>query len=103
MKMISIAKDFTDTPAGRFGDYSGSKFRDSLLIPALQDNDTVIVDLSDVIGFGSSFLEEAFGGLIRGGFTEDELKKSLKITGGLSVYASRIWQYISDAERRRRE
>lgn len=101
MKMISIARDFSDTPAGRTkGAFTGEAFRESLLMPALREHEKVVVDLSDVVGFGSSFLEEAFGGLIRQGFTLKDLESRLVVQGGLEVYVQRIWQYIRDEAKR---
>jgi hypothetical protein len=69
-KTINLAKDFHRAPAGRFlddGDYSGQRFREEYLVPALQDQnvDQVEIILDDLEGIGSSFWEEAFGGLIR--------------------------------------
>lgn len=67
MKTINIADDFSRFPAGRFredGDASGAAFRD-LLEAALQNAEKVEVVFDGVAGFGSSFLEEAFGGLVR--------------------------------------
>lgn len=66
--IINIAKDFSRLPCGRFktdGPYSAEEFRDNLLIPALNQNKKVTVLLDETRGYGSSFLEEAFGGLIR--------------------------------------
>jgi hypothetical protein len=63
---IKIA-DFTIRPGGRYredGPYSGEEFRETILIPALEKGD-VVVDLSDLEGVGSSFLEEIFGGIVR--------------------------------------
>ncbi|MCL6262758.1 STAS-like domain-containing protein [Craterilacuibacter sp. RT1T] len=101
MKIIYIARDFTDTPGGREkGAFTGVMFRENLLIPALRDHSKVIVDLSDVIGFGSSFLEESFGGLIRAGFSLKDLKNKLVIQGGLPVESNRIWEYIQNEANR---
>lgn len=66
--VISIAKDFSRVPAGRYledGDFSGTKFRQDLLAPALRNHEHVKVVFDGVAGLGSSFLEEAFGGLVR--------------------------------------
>ena len=63
---IVIGRDFTRTPIGRYvsdGVLSGEVFREKKLIPALKEFDRVTVDLAGVVGYGSSFLEEAFGGL----------------------------------------
>ena len=65
---IVIAETFSPYPAGRFtddGDFNGTTFRREHLVPALRDFDRVEVVFDGVAGFGSSFLEEAFGGLIR--------------------------------------
>jgi len=74
MKTVRVA-DFTNYPGPRYeelGDGSGEEFREKYLWPAFQQDKDLVVDLDDVAGYGSSFLEEAFGGLIR----EHELKKS---------------------------
>lgn len=72
MVEINIAKDYTKTPGGRFkkdGKFSGEEFRNNYLEPkyleALKNNDVLNIDLDGGYGYGSSFLEEAFGGLIR--------------------------------------
>src|SRR5262245_24725002 len=65
---INIAKDYSRYPAGRFrtdGPYSGERFREDVLVPALQRTNIVQVELDGTAGYGSSFLEEAFGGLVR--------------------------------------
>lgn len=65
---IVIGKDFSDTPGGRYpadGPWNGQKFREECLIPALRTHDKVVVDVSGVEGYGSSFLEEVFGGIVR--------------------------------------
>lgn len=67
-KKISVANDFSKVPAGRFysdGPASGQAFREDLLVPALQSSATVVVNLDNTEGYGSSFLEEVFGGLVR--------------------------------------
>ena len=101
-KMIYIAKDYSDTPAGRYvtdGSFSGERFRDEFLYPALQKNDHVDVNLDGALGYGSSFLEEAFGGLIREkGMGLDEIRLKLTIISSRVLYKSRIWQYLDDAE-----
>lgn len=68
MKTITIARDFSKFPAGRFredGKASGAAFRDDLLVAPLCKAEKVVVVFDGVAGFGSSFLEEAFGGLVR--------------------------------------
>lgn len=77
MTTINVANDFSKYPAGRFksdGPFSGESFRDKILIPALKkDNATIEIDLDGARGYGSSFLEEAFGGTVRKGFSPESL------------------------------
>ena len=81
--IINVARQFSPEPAGRVpadGDFNGQRFRNELLIPLLQKREHVIVDFDGTEGYGSSFLDEAFGGLVRDGyFTESELRELLKI------------------------
>lgn len=69
---IQVAKQFSPTPGARYrddGDWSGQQFREELLEPAYREvartGGRVIVNLDDCEGFATSFLEEAFGGLVR--------------------------------------
>ena len=69
---IDIVKEFTDKPGARYesqGSNSGEKFRDTILYPkfleSLNKNEELVVDLDGGYGYGSSFLEESFGGLVR--------------------------------------
>ena len=69
---INICKDYTDTPGGRYisqGDFSGQDFRNKILEPkyieAVKKGEKLKIDMDGGYGYGSSFLEEAFGGLIR--------------------------------------
>lgn len=83
MIIINIAKDFTDAPGGRNisdGEYSGEKFRTDILEPAFEKKDAIIkVELDGTFGFPPSFLEEAFGGLVRTNrWTKDEILKRLE-------------------------
>lgn len=98
--VISVALDFSPSPAGRFerdGPYPGAVFRDTLLVPALQTHDQVVVELDGTAGMGSSFLEEAFGGLVRMGFSEIDLRNRLQIRSSRKSYEERIWGYIVNA------
>lgn len=102
-KHINIATQYTRSPAGRFrsdGPFSGERFRDELLLPAFKDSaDLVEVNLQGVLGFGSSFLEEAFGGIVRHGFIgRDELINRLIIRSDVNTYERRIKKYINDAK-----
>jgi|SRR5690606_20761583 len=71
--MISIkVLDFTEFPGPRhehIGEFSGERFRKEFLIKAIEKHgiENIQVDLDGTAGYGSSFLEEAFGGLVRSG------------------------------------
>lgn len=81
--MLAIASDFSPTPGGRYrqhGPWSGEQFRDDYLVPALQSARHVTVLLDDTAGYAGSFLEEAFGGLVRvRGFALPDLRQRLTI------------------------
>lgn len=103
---ISVYEDFSDDPFGRFatdgdpeyGDFSGSRFREEFLKPALQKHSKVHVDLNRN-HYGSSFLEESFGGLVRKGyFTAEDLAKRLSVSHNLESYVKNVWNYINRAE-----
>lgn len=110
IKVISIAKDFSEYPAGRYrddGEASGEAFRDDILVPALKDEKyaKVKVILDGVAGFGSSFLEEAFGGLVRNhGIDPSVLDRHLEIStdeDDLKDYVSLSRKYIREAAARK--
>ena len=107
-KVIHVANDFYPRPSGRYkrdGDYTGQVFREELLMPNLDKikfyggHDVLIVDFSNVTMAGSSFLEEAFGGLVRTGkYSKDFLRKALIIKSDRRpVIVERIQRYISEA------
>jgi hypothetical protein len=69
---LVISRDFSATPGSRYiieGDFSGEALRKEILTNMLQsaidDNTKLFIDLDGTSGYGTSFLEEAFGGLIR--------------------------------------
>ena len=100
-RRISVVADFSDEPFGRFpsdGPNNATRFREEILVPALRRYDQVIVDLNGAF-FGSSFLEEAFGGMVRfGQFRQHELRKKLEILHNLEIYVRASWRYIKLAE-----
>ena len=101
MKFISIGKDFSRAPIGRYksdGAFSGEVFREDILKPALDSYQVIEIKIDDVEGYGSSFLDEAFGGLIRvHSFTKEELLNRIQIKYELpefEVYQKLITKYI---------
>ena len=104
-KNISIAKDFSEFPGGRFikqGSTSGEAFRERILKPSLEKYGKVFVNIDGVEGYGSSFLEEAFGGIVRKKYMSlDELKAKLEIVSedeAYHHYVPVIWGYINRAK-----
>ncbi len=99
---IDIAKDFSRFPAGRFrtdGRYSGERFREEFLVPALKKRGTVTIIMDGVSGYGPSFLEEVFGGLVRAeGFVDKaKLLSRLKLVTSRSNRGALVRDAISNA------
>jgi len=98
---IHIAKDFSKHPAGRFfedGPFSGQKFRDELLIPLLnsiESDDKFTIYLDGTRGYGSSFLEEAFGGVVRK--LGANVQKKLHFISQRPSLLKEITEYMQDA------
>ncbi|WP_300746945.1 STAS-like domain-containing protein [Pseudomonas sp.] len=74
MKKILVT-DFSEFPGPRYinlGPDSGELFRKTILLPEIEaNNGEIIVVLDGAFGYGSSFLDEAFGGLIRDGVPKE--------------------------------
>ncbi len=108
MEVLDIAKQFSKFPGGRYrkhGKFSGEEFRDTLLVPSLRNaiarGTKLAVRIDGVRGFGSSFLEEAFGGLIRkSGMNEQDVLRHLEIQMSdvrFQIYKSLVDRYIHEA------
>lgn len=94
---LSIARDFSRYPAGRFksdGPYSGEKFRDDFLVPAMETGELMTIDLDGVRGFGSSFLEEAFGGLVRNGYSSEKVLRTFTFVSSDPSLKVEIEDYV---------
>lgn len=94
--IVSIANDFSPSPAGRTsadGPFNAERFRDSVLLPALQkavaNHDKVVVLLDDAYSYSSSFLEEVFGGIVRKrALDAGTLRDTLEIRTNSPIYES---------------
>ncbi|SMX44475.1 hypothetical protein OCA8868_03155 [Octadecabacter ascidiaceicola] len=108
---IDIAAQFSRHPSGRVeadGPDNGERFRNELLAPVLLkaldrgENQKVVVDIDGCRSFGSSFLEEAFGGLSRlPSFPFAEALEILSIRSAkphLQIYRDAILEYLADAK-----
>lgn len=105
-KVFCVKESFSKTPGPRYmkeGEYSGELFRESLLYSAVKnaiDNeDTLLIDLDGTSGYGTSFLEEAFGGLIRKNkLSYEAIERTIKIKSEEEDYlVDDIKQYLKDA------
>ena len=105
---IKIASDFTTAPGPRNiseGKFSGEQFRKDILLPKVREacamKCLLTIDLDGTSGYGTSFLEESFGGLIR----EDNL--NLATLDSVLRFVSKeepdllgeIREYMEDAEK----
>ncbi len=109
MIKLTICTDFSDTPGGRFiaeGDYSGELFRDSVLIKRFEDaeehNDILEINFDGCYGIGTSFLEEAFGGLVRKYHKQGVLKRLRLISTEDETIPGNIKRYVEEAEEKDR-
>lgn len=104
MKFINVAKDFSKTPFGRFssdGPNNGEKFRKDHLVSAFcgSDSEQVLVDFDGIaLVIGSSFLEEAFGGLVRlENLEKSNILNRLVIKAKTPIYEIQIRKFIKAA------
>lgn len=105
---IEVAKDFSRTPGPRFrrlGRFSGEAFRAEIerALSTAAPNEVVEVWLDGTAGYGSSFLEEAFAGIVRHRlYSPEDLRRRLKIkakTPLYETYAREARSYFEDALR----
>lgn len=98
---LNVAREFSRFPAGRFrsdGPWSGQKFREDVLVPALKEHVPVDIELDGTAGYGSSFLEEAFGGAVRElRLSRAEADRLIQLRSDDSSLLEEIKLYIADA------
>jgi hypothetical protein len=109
-KTLRVWEEFSSTPGPRYpneGKFCGQDFREKVLLPALQaainNNYTLVVDLDQTAGYGTSFLEESFGGLIRNNQLKiDDINKHLRIkSDDEPELKDEIDKYLKDAAKHR--
>ena len=80
---LNITKEFSSTPGGRYktqGSFSGEEFRDGLLktkYNSLKNGEKLTINFDGGYGYGTGFLEESFGGLVRDGYDGKELLENI--------------------------
>ena len=96
---INVAKDFSRYPSGRYVEdsrFSGQRFRNDFLIPSLRNYDCVIVEIDGTLGYGSSFLDEAFGELRRANiFSPEQIRDKLIVRTENSILKTEVSQFLS--------
>jgi hypothetical protein len=108
---IKISKDFSYAPGPRYkreGENSGEKFREEVLLRAVQEairtNQKLTIDLDGAAGYGRSFLEESFGGLIRvDHLNYDAIMKVLEVVSKEQPFwRIKILEYLKEAHEHQR-
>ena len=104
-KKYSIAKEYSRYPGPRYewqGERSGQHFLETVLLDmfdeAVSSGEVLEINLDCTVGYGSSFLEEAFGGLVR---KRDKslVKKHLSFVSEEEEYLiDEINEYIDSAD-----
>jgi hypothetical protein len=101
---LLISTEFSRTPGPRKrveGEFSGEEFLEILLEPryrtATESGIKLLVNLDGAVGYPTSFLEEAFGGLARK-FPRAQVEKTLEFVCNDEPYLEdQIRKYIREA------
>jgi hypothetical protein len=111
---IHLAADFSRYLGGRYrtdGPWSGQQFRDDMLVPRFDEAHAqgakLVIVLEGLAAVPSSFLEEAFGGLlrVRENLSLGDVESTLEITAAepeLLPFARLAQNYMRSEDRRRR-
>ena len=103
---INISDEFSNTPGPRYrieGNFSGEQFREEVLMPAFTEAEEkdlrIIINLDGAAGYGTSFLEEVFGGLARTKGVDEVLRKIEIVSEEEPYLKEDIEAYIKDAQK----
>lgn len=106
IRTVYIAKEFSREPFGRDekdGPYNGKAFREKFLKPSLNKGEKIILNFDGAEGYGSSFLDHAFAGLIRDGYTFSTVKELIEfISEDDPSVIDEINEYLEDEHHRSR-
>jgi len=106
---LNIGADFSLDPAGRYyadGPASGEQFRELVLKPLLEKlgkSEKLLITLDDgVESYGSSFISEGFGGIVKYGYmSSEELLSRLEFIYSdedYEFFEGRIREIVSEAK-----
>jgi len=103
--IINIAKEYSSTPGARYitdGPFSGEDFRDNFLEEkykqCIKNNEKLTINFDGGYGYGTSFLEESFGGLVRKGYDGKQmLEIMIFISDEEPELINKVQKYIKDA------
>jgi hypothetical protein len=105
--LIKVADDFSEIPGPRFprqGDHSGQEFYVDILYPryklAVELGERLSIDLNDVEGYATGFLDESFGHLARVFGTAD-LDKTLQLIVDDRTVKDDVQEYIDAGDSHR--
>lgn len=101
MVTINIASEFSPAPGARFrtdGPFSGQEFREDFLEKYFdgtdRTNSKIQIVLDGAVGYATSFLDEAFGGLARK-YGKRQVKKRLGfVSVNVPILLEEINRYI---------
>ncbi|MCB5412179.1 STAS-like domain-containing protein [Pseudogemmobacter faecipullorum] len=102
---IHVGRDFHDAPGGRYvedGPGNATDFRNKFLLPVLTSGGRAEIELDGVPGLPSSFLEEAFGGLVRLGYRADKIRETFSFIvkePSFKRFPQLIYDHLDRAER----
>lgn len=105
MGRVIKVRDFSRTPGTRHtaeGLFSGEDFRNKVMNAAFKEaldkHVKLTIDLDNTIGYGTSWLEEVFGGLARSEGTQKVADTLVFISDEEPYLIDDIKSYIKDAE-----
>ena len=110
MENILRVVTFSRTPGARRpweGKFSGEEYRETVVFPAISAmiarnglNEVLTIDLDGGTGYGTSWVEEVFGGLVcENHISEAVLKMHLRIKSVEEPYLIEdVWEYIREAQ-----
>lgn len=103
--IYKITEQFTNKPGGRYksdGPLSGEEFRENELKRLIAENDgkKIMLDFDGGYGYGNSFLEESFGGLVREGISKEKILATFDFKSDEEPsLINKVQRYINEAKK----